>query len=471
MAYSYTEHVGTVGGSTGPFSYGGPVDFLPADTESISTQLKVYKNGTLLTLTTDYTINTTLETVTLVNPLYNTDLLRCARETKKDTRYIDYVDSTNITSELLDLDSNQLFFIVQEAFDLQNDAMTLATDGQWNGRGRRVANIASGVNGTDAVNVNQLQAAVTGALPASLSGIGTLVYTGDGTTTLFALPAPIAGITDPSDVEVYINGLRQRPGDHYTVSGSNISITPAPVSADKILVAYPEGAVSAVLTTNSVTSTSIQNDAVTPAKIQQGSNTQVLGTVAGETVWVGLDTTWISGFDARVQTSRLDQMAAPTGPVSMNSQRVTNLSTPSSSGDAVTKAYADGIPALTCVTSGAAVTGSATSANFSASAGFLVGQFTIQVPIVQGGLSDYFTATGVITSALTTNPSNPIRVIVPDTDANIGASFSVFFTRTVGGSGSSVTFTVSRAAQSGTASNIDLDTTRNALVFLARGSS
>ena len=69
MAYSYTEHVGTAGGTTGPFADGGPVDFLPADTESISTQLKVYKNGTLLTLTTDYTLDTVTESVTLVDLL------------------------------------------------------------------------------------------------------------------------------------------------------------------------------------------------------------------------------------------------------------------------------------------------------------------------------------------------------------------------------------------------------------------
>lgn len=471
MAYSYTEHVGTAGGTTGPFSYGGPVDFLPADTESISTQLKVYKNGTLLTLTTDYTLDTITESVTLVDLLYNTDVLRCARETKKDTRYVDYVDSTNITSEILDLDSNQLFFIVQEAFDLQADAMTLGVDGQWFGRGRRVGNIASGVNGTDAVTVNQLQAAVTGALPASLSGIGTIVYTGDGTTTAFALPSAISSITDPSDVEVYINGLRQRPGTNYTIVGTDISIMPAPTASDKILVAYPEGAVSAVLTTNSVTTTSIQNKAVTADKILEGTNGQVMATVAGASAWTTLSASWLSDFHAQVRTSRLDQMAAPTTSLSMNSQRLTNVSTPSASTDAATKSYADGIRDLTCMSTSASVSGSVSSVSFSATAGFLAGQFTIQIPIVQNTNSDYFTATGVITSSNLTNPTSPIRVTVPDSDANVGAYFNVFYTRSTVGSGSTVAFTVSRVFQQGTAFDINLDTTRTAQVFLARGSS
>ena len=43
--------------------------------------------------------------------------------------------------------------------------------------------------------------------------------------------------------------------------------------------------------------------------------------------------------DARVQANRLDQMAAPTADVSMNSNKLTNLTDPTDAQDAVTKAY------------------------------------------------------------------------------------------------------------------------------------
>ena len=49
----------------------------------------------------------------------------------------------------------------------------------------------------------------------------------------------------------------------------------------------------------------------------------------------------ISDFDTQVRTSRLDQMAAPTASVSLNSQEITNLATPTLDTDAANKAYVD----------------------------------------------------------------------------------------------------------------------------------
>ena len=49
----------------------------------------------------------------------------------------------------------------------------------------------------------------------------------------------------------------------------------------------------------------------------------------------------ISDFDTQVRTNRLDQMAAPTASVALNSQKITGLGTPTSSTDAATKGYVD----------------------------------------------------------------------------------------------------------------------------------
>ena len=51
--------------------------------------------------------------------------------------------------------------------------------------------------------------------------------------------------------------------------------------------------------------------------------------------------TKISDFDTGVQSNRLDQMAAPTGSVSLNSQTITNLSDPVNTQDAATKGFVE----------------------------------------------------------------------------------------------------------------------------------
>tara|TARA_A100001201_G_scaffold93111_1_gene81088 strand:+ start:1 stop:1305 length:1305 start_codon:yes stop_codon:yes gene_type:complete len=51
--------------------------------------------------------------------------------------------------------------------------------------------------------------------------------------------------------------------------------------------------------------------------------------------------TKISDFDTGVQANRLDQMAAPTGSVSMNSQTITNLADPVNASDAATKSFVE----------------------------------------------------------------------------------------------------------------------------------
>ena len=51
--------------------------------------------------------------------------------------------------------------------------------------------------------------------------------------------------------------------------------------------------------------------------------------------------TLISDFDAGVRTNRLDQMTAPSGSVSMNSQNITNLADPVNTQDAATKGFVE----------------------------------------------------------------------------------------------------------------------------------
>lgn len=56
---------------------------------------------------------------------------------------------------------------------------------------------------------------------------------------------------------------------------------------------------------------------------------------------INITASQVSNFDTQVRTNRLDQMAAPTASVSLNSQKITNLATPTLDTDAATKAYVD----------------------------------------------------------------------------------------------------------------------------------
>jgi hypothetical protein len=91
---------------------------------------------------------------------------------------------------------------------------------------------------------------------------------------------------------------------------------------------------SADLVDGTIVASDIANGTITAAKMVSDPYARAnhTGTQAAST---------ISDFDTQVRTSRLDQMAAPTGSVSVNSQKVTSLATPTDNADAATKLYVD----------------------------------------------------------------------------------------------------------------------------------
>lgn len=93
----------------------------------------------------------------------------------------------------------------------------------------------------------------------------------------------------------------------------------------------------------------LDNTAVTPASYG-GADTVSTFTVdaqgrltAAAGVTISILHTQVSDFDSGVQTNRLDQMAAPTSSVSLNSQKITNLATPTADTDAANKGYVDSV--------------------------------------------------------------------------------------------------------------------------------
>lgn len=161
----------------------------------------------------------------------------------------------------------------------------------------------------------------------------------------------------------------------------------------------------------------IPDSTITSAKILDGTIVNADISATAGIVASKLDSTTLN---TQVQTSRLDQMAAPTASVSLNSQKITNLADPTSDTDAANKRYVDA--AVVGIDWKASVK-AATTGNVTLSGG----QTIDGVALVAGDR--------VLVKDQSTGANNGIYVVASgswarstdaDTGAELTASFAVF---------------------------------------------
>lgn len=91
----------------------------------------------------------------------------------------------------------------------------------------------------------------------------------------------------------------------------------------------------------------LDNTAVTPSSYGSGSQVATFTVdaqgrlTAAANATISITASQVSDFNTAVQLNRLDQLAAPTADVSLNSQKITNLAAPLADGDAANKGYVD----------------------------------------------------------------------------------------------------------------------------------
>lgn len=261
MPLSYVLYTNQTG--TGPFNFTFPY---------ISTaHIKVEKNGTLLTLTTDYTLTTSpTQQITLVTPLVATDRLRIYRQTPglqaspNNLPIVDFTDGSVLTAADLDRNTQQLLYLVQESDDTGSGALGPSADGAtWTAESKRISEVADGLNAQDAVTMAQLTAATIYGGAATTPQVW--AHTGTGSTTYSLSPLPLS--TTPEMFLVEVGGVIQHP-DVYTIvsNGVTASIVFDAVIAAGIGINIRNLGVARNIN-ESITSAMIQSDAVTTAKI------------------------------------------------------------------------------------------------------------------------------------------------------------------------------------------------------------
>jgi len=103
------------------------------------------------------------------------------------------------------------------------------------------------------------------AAPPIAGILYTNTFTGDSTTTVFALTEEPAS---KDNTQVFIDGIYQ-PKSGYSISGETLTITPAPASGSdiEIIIGAPSTANIVTVTDGAISTSKINNDAVTTPKI------------------------------------------------------------------------------------------------------------------------------------------------------------------------------------------------------------
>jgi hypothetical protein len=283
---------------------------------------------------TAYTLDAAGTNLTFTTAPANGAAIEIRRTTSQSTKLVDYVSGSVLTESDLDTDSDQAFYMSQEAIDKAGDVISLDNvDFNWDVQNKRLKNVANPVDNTDAVNkqfistnipnittvagissdvttVAGISSDVT-AVASDATDIGTVATNIASVNTVATNINDVIKVADDlneaiSEVETVANDLNEATSEIEVVAnnitnvntvGTNISNvnTVAGVNADVTTVA----GISADVTSVAGISTAVSNVNSNSTNINAvNANSANINTVAG----INADVTTVAGISSDVST-------------------------------------------------------------------------------------------------------------------------------------------------------------------------
>jgi hypothetical protein len=283
---------------------------------------------------TAYTLDAAGTNLTFTTAPANGAAIEIRRTTSQSTKLVDYVSGSVLTESDLDTDSDQAFYMSQEAIDKAGDVISLDNvDFNWNVQNKRLKNVADPVDNTDAVNkqfistnipnittvagissdvttVAGISSDVT-AVAGDEADIGTVATNIANVNTVATNIADVVTVANDlneaiSEIETAANDLNEATSEIDTVSnnianvntvGTNIANvnTVAGIDTDVTTVA----GISADVTSVAGISTAVSNVNSNSTNINAvNANSANINTVAG----INADVTSVAGVSSDVST-------------------------------------------------------------------------------------------------------------------------------------------------------------------------